>query len=123
MNLCCFKWNTYFCQFRWMAWHYMLSWYLLGQIWLLYIRQEGPRDYVDMLKSLAVLPNVILCDIANMIVEDRRNRGLDAFGPHEGRVAEATNENIVQAENGELRVDWPWYPNGIHGQMAGKFST
>ncbi len=27
----------------------------------------------------------------------------------------------VQAENGELRVDWPWYPNGIHGQMAENF--
>ena len=69
-----------------------------GLKWLL--RQEGPRDHVDMLKSLAVLPNVIVCDIANMIVAHGRNRGLDAFGPHEGRVAEATNENIVQAENG-----------------------
>ncbi len=26
-----------------------------------------------------------------------------------------------QAEYGELRVDWPWYPNGIHGQMAENF--
>ena len=48
-----------------------------------------------MLKSLAVLPNVIVCDIAKMIVAHERNRGLDAFGPHEGRVAEATNENIA----------------------------
>ncbi len=26
-----------------------------------------------------------------------------------------------QAEYDELRVDWPWYPNGIHGQMAENF--
>ena len=26
-----------------------------------------------------------------------------------------------QAEYGELGVDWPWYPNGIHGQMAENF--
>lgn len=87
-----------------------------GLKWLL--RQEGPRDHVDMLKSLAALPNVVVCDIANMIVAHGRHRGLDVFGPNEGRVAQATDENIKKAENGEFRVDWPWYPNGIHGQMA-----
>ena len=86
-----------------------------GLKWLL--RQEGPRDHVDMLKSLAVLPNIIVCDIANMIVAHGRNRDLDVFGPNEGRVAEATRENIEKAESGELRVDWPWYPNGVHGQV------
>lgn len=90
-----------------------------GLKWLL--RQEGPRDHVDMLKSLAVLPNIIVCDIANMIVAHGRNRGLDVFGPNQGRVAEATSENIGKAENGELRVDWPWYPNGVHGQIAEEF--
>ena len=69
-----------------------------GLKWLL--RQEGPRDHVDMLKNLAVLPNIIVCDIANMIVAHGRIRGLDVFGPNEGRVAEATRENIEKAESG-----------------------
>ena len=74
-----------------------------------------------MLKSLAILPNVIVCDIANMIVAHGRNRGLDVFGPKEGCVAEATDENIRQAENGELRVDWPWYPSDVHGRIPEDF--
>ena len=41
-----------------------------GLKWL--FRQEGPRDHVNMLKSLAVLPNIIVCDIANMIVAHGR---------------------------------------------------
>ena len=90
-----------------------------GLKWLL--RQEGPRDHVDMLKSLAVLPNVIVCDIANMILPHGRNMGLDVFGPNEGGVAETTSENIKNAENSELRVDWPWYPNGVHGQISEEF--
>jgi hypothetical protein len=74
-----------------------------------------------MLKSLAVLPNVIVCDIANMILPHGRNMGLDVFGPNEGGVAETTSENIKNAENSELRVDWPWYPNGVHGQISEEF--
>ena len=60
-----------------MAWDDMPHGICYGLKWLL--RQEGPRDHVDMLKSLAVLPNIIICDIANMIVTHGRNRGLDVL--------------------------------------------
>ena len=30
-------------------------------------------------------------------------------------------KHIRQAENGDLHVDWLWYPNGIHEQTAEKF--
>ena len=56
-----------------------------GLKWLL--RQEGPRDHLDMVKSLAVLPNIIVCDIANMIVAhgqiaEEFQRGVDEQSLH-----------------------------------------
>lgn len=87
-----------------------------GLKWLL--RQEGPRDHVDMVKNFAAVPNVIVSDIANMVVAHGRNRGFDVFGAYEGRVAPATPENIKKAEDGDLRADWPWFPNGVRGQSV-----
>ncbi|XP_046844968.1 uncharacterized protein LOC124452541 [Xenia sp. Carnegie-2017] len=81
-----------------------------GLKWLL--RQEGPRDHVDMLMNLAAVPNVTILDMANMIVAHARNRGYDVFHPFQGRVAEYSLENIRRANSGELEIDWPWFPNG-----------
>lgn len=79
-----------------------------GLKWLL--RHEGPRDHVDMVMNLAALPNVIVLDMANMMVAHARNRGYNVFQPFEGRVAECTPENIRKAKAGELEIDWPWFP-------------
>lgn len=81
-----------------------------GLKWLL--RHEGPRDHVDMIMNLAAVPNVVVVDMANMVVAHARNRGFDVFKPYEGRVAECTSDNVEKAKHGQLQVDWPWYPNG-----------
>ena len=83
---------------------------LLRVKWLL--RHEGPRDHVDMIMNLAVVPNVVVVDMANMVVAHARNRGYNVFQPFDGRFAECTQENIQKARDGELEVDWPWFPNG-----------
>lgn len=81
-----------------------------GLKWLL--RQEGPRDHVDMIMNLAAVPNVVVCDIANMVAAHARRRGFAVFQPFDGRVAESSPANILKAQNGELQVDWPWFPHG-----------
>ena len=89
-----------------------------GLKWLL--RHEGPRDHVDMIMNLASVPNVVVLDMANMMVAHARNRGYDVFQPFQGRVAECTPENIEKARDGEMEVDWPWFPNGAaERDMAG----
>ena len=44
-----------------------------GLKWLL--RHEGPRDHVDMIMNPAAVPNVVVVDMANMVVAHARNRG------------------------------------------------
>ena len=87
-----------------------------GLKWLL--RQEGPRDHVDMLMNLVAVPNVVITDIANMVAAHARKRGFDVFSPFHGRVAESTEEKIRKAEIGDLQVDWPWFPNGNNEEPA-----
>ena len=89
-----------------------------GLKWLL--RHEGPRDHVDMIMSLASLPNVVVVDMVNMVVAHVRSRGYNVFQPFDGRVAECNSKNIEKASNGELAIDWPWFPNGAqdHGITA-----
>ena len=81
-----------------------------GLKWLL--RHEGPRDHVDMIMNLAAVPNVVVVDMANMVVAHARNRGYNVFQPFDGRVTECTPDNIQKERDGELEVDWPWFPNG-----------
>ena len=89
-----------------------------GLKWLL--RHEGPRDHADMIMNLASVSNVVVLDMANMMVAHARNRGYDVFQPFQGRVAECTPENIEKARDGEMEVDWPWFPNGAaERDMAG----
>ena len=80
-----------------------------GLKWLL--RHEGPRDHVDMIMNLAAVPNIVVLDMANMMVAHARNRGYDVFQPFNGRVAECSQENIQKAMDGELEIDWPWFSN------------
>ena len=72
------------------------------------IRAEGPRDYVDVLLSLNYQPNVVLIDMAHMVAAHGNLRKPGMFGPFQGRVAPATPENIKAAQEGCLKVDWPW---------------
>ena len=70
--------------------------------------------------DLSSVPNVDVLDMANMMVAHARNRGYDIFQPFQGRVPECTPENIEKAIDGEMEVDWSWFPNGAAEQdMAG----
>lgn len=61
--------------------------------------------------NLASLPNIVVVDMANMIVAHARRRGFDVFSPNEGRVAAASEKNIEGAKNVTLKIDWPWFPH------------
>ena len=63
-----------------------------GLKWL--IRHEGPRDHEDMIINLAAVPNVVVVDMANMVVAHARTREYNVFQPFDGRVAECTPEKI-----------------------------
>ncbi len=67
---------------------------------------QRPRDHVDMLMSLATVTNVVIVDMANMIVAHARNRGYSIFEPFDGRVASCTPKNVEKASNSNLEVDW-----------------
>jgi hypothetical protein len=70
-----------------------------------------------MIMSLASVPNVIVVDMANMVVAHSRNRGYNVFQPFDGRVAECNSEKVEKASNGEFAIDWPWFPNGTDGSV------
>ncbi|XP_071950565.1 uncharacterized protein [Antedon mediterranea] len=66
---------------------------------------ESPRDYVDLIMSLAKQPPIIVCDIPQMVSRhgNRRTDGV-MFQPNEGRFVEPTEENIKAAKEGTLQV-------------------
>ena len=61
-----------------------------GLKWLL--RHEGPRDHVDMIMNLAAVPNVVVVDMANMVVVHARNRGYNVF--HLTDVSQSVRQTI-----------------------------
>ena len=67
------------------------------------IRAEGPHS-----AGMKYQPNVVLIDMAHMVAAHGNLRRPGMFGPFKGRVAPATPENIKAAQEGCLKVDWPW---------------
>ena len=74
----------------------------------LVIRQEGCRDYADILLSMKHVPNVIVYDYAQVLAKHCNARKKDLFQPHMGRVAEATEDNINAVQNDNFSVSFPW---------------
>ena len=65
------------------------------------LRAESPRDYIDILLSMAHKPNIVIIDMANMLVAHSKNRTKGMFHPNDGMVAEPTEENIKLANEGK----------------------
>lgn len=64
------------------------------------LRGESPRDFVDLLKSMKHMPNVVIADMANKIASCGNRENANMFHPFEGRFAEATPENVTEANAG-----------------------
>lgn len=71
------------------------------------LKLESPRDFVDLLLSWQHLPNVTICDSPGDLATHANTR-TPTFHPHEGRLADATLENISKANQETLRVSLPW---------------
>ena len=77
------------------------------------LRAESPRDYIDVMRSFKHRPNILICDMAHMVARHENKTCRNLFAPFEGRVAEATEENIAFAKDGNLHVSFPW----LHSSM------
>jgi len=72
------------------------------------LRAESPRDYVDLILSMEHQPNIIISDMANMVVAHGNKRERNMFSPFNGMVAEPTKSNVQEALAGTLEVSLPW---------------
>ncbi|XP_072567723.1 uncharacterized protein [Paramormyrops kingsleyae] len=79
------------------------------------LRAESPRDFADLLLSWKHIPNICVYDFARGLVAHTNLRVPNRvpFHPHEGRLAEPTEENVKAARDGKLRVNLPW----LHERM------
>ncbi len=69
------------------------------------LRAESPRDYADILLSWKHFPNVSIYDFARGLATHTNLREPEkfTFSPHEGRLAEATTDNLQLAGEGKLK--------------------
>lgn len=74
------------------------------------LRAESPRDYADLLLSWKHLPNVSVYDFARGLATHANLRSPTnvPFRPHEGRLAESTQDNITAAQQRKLKISLPW---------------
>ena len=82
------------------------------------LRAKSLRDYVDLILSMAHQPNIIVSDMANMLVAHGNKRKKDMFHPFNGTVAKPTQSNVQKALDGDFEISTPWieftnYNNGI----------
>ena len=72
------------------------------------LRAESPRDYIDILLSMKHQPTICIIDMAHMVVAHGNKRKQNMLHPHDGRVAEATEENMNKAVAGTLSLSFPF---------------
>ncbi|XP_074660589.1 uncharacterized protein LOC141913049 [Tubulanus polymorphus] len=65
-------------------------------------RGESPRDYVDLLRGMKHQPTISICDVAHLVANFANSRFDQMFGPNDGRLAEANEDNIRRAKSHEL---------------------
>ncbi|KAK3737605.1 hypothetical protein QZH41_001576 [Actinostola sp. cb2023] len=85
-----------------------------GIKWL--VRQEGARDHVDLIRSLAHQPNFVVVDFANQVAAHGNKRYPGMFSPYDGRVLPATVENIYLAKLDKVSLDMPWVSSAFRGE-------
>ena len=72
------------------------------------LRAESPRDYVDLLLSMTFQSNVTIIDMANMVAAHGSKRQRGMFYPHNGMVADPSQENVDTARQRSLLISLPW---------------
>lgn len=72
------------------------------------LRGESPRDYVDMLRSLAFPPSINISDMPHHIATHANHTVPHFFRPNDGRLFPPTEENIDAAKEGCLVLHLPW---------------
>ncbi|KAL1250956.1 hypothetical protein QQF64_018752 [Cirrhinus molitorella] len=74
------------------------------------LRAESPRDFSDILLSWKHIPNIVIYDFARGLATHTNLRYPEAltFTPHEGRLADPTDDNIKMAKEGKLKISLPW---------------
>ncbi len=92
-----------------------------GLKWL--IRQEGARDHVDIIRSMAHQPNFLVVDFANQVAAHGNKRYSGMFSPFAGRVVQDTPENVQLAKENGISVDMPWVTDALRGQPPGNPAT
>ena len=62
------------------------------------IYRESARDYVEIIKCFKLQPSVVISDVSSILASHGNNRESETFRPHDGRVAEGTEEKIEKAK-------------------------
>ena len=85
------------------------------------LKAESPRDIGDILMSLKHRPNIVISDIPHMLSANTNKRQANFFTPHQGRVVQATDENVKAASEKKLKpVSWsPWLDKRYQTPTAG----
>lgn len=76
------------------------------------LRAESPRDYIDIILSMEHQPNIVVSDMANMLVAHSKIRSKDIFQPNDRMVAEPNDKKVQQAKEGKLEISFPWIDGG-----------
>lgn len=70
--------------------------------------QESARDHADGLLGFAHPLNIYISDVAGRVARHTNNRTAQRFfHPHDGRLCEASQENIQAAQDNTLKVQLP----------------
>ncbi len=72
------------------------------------LRSESPRDFVDILLSMKHQPNIVIVDMAHMVVAHGNKRKNGMFSPFNGMVAAPTESNVEKAAANDLKVSFSW---------------
>ena len=72
------------------------------------LRGESPRDYVDLLRSLAFPPSINISDMPHRIAAHANHTIPQFFRPHDGRLFSPSEANISAAKEGRLVRHLPW---------------
>lgn len=72
------------------------------------LRGESPRDYVDLLRSLAFPPSVSISDMPQHLAAHANRTVSNFFRPHVGRLFAPSEANINAAKEGRLMRHLHW---------------
>ncbi|XP_063073545.1 uncharacterized protein LOC134464029 [Engraulis encrasicolus] len=72
------------------------------------LRAESPRDFADILLSMAHFPNVCIYDFARGLATYLNGRQPLTLSLNAGRLLPPTEENIKGASEGTVKVSLPW---------------